>query len=189
MAMERNNGTRGLLLALGLLLAGTASASCELSLGLAEADLGRIVPAEVNPQHRSQGAVSLGKQMGTLNILCSKPTRLELYFRAPMLDGRGYRIDLGGGHGEALLGMGLSHASADGQPVTLASVRHPDRQGNALMLAPEDGMRLLVNGSDAAVKSFSAQVEIEVSAQAQVLRANVDLALQGQGHFEAVERP
>ncbi|MCC7633834.1 hypothetical protein [Stenotrophomonas rhizophila] len=180
---------RALTAMLGLLLAGAASASCELSLGMAEADLGRIVPAEVNPQHRVSGDVSLGRQMGTLNIICSVPTRLELHFRAPVVDGRGYRVDLGGGSGEARLGVMLSHASADGRPVSLASLHHPERQGNALAMTPDDGLRLLVDGTDAAVRSFSAQVEIEVSAPASALRANVDLRLQGQGHFEAVERP
>lgn len=181
--------TRTLAALFGVLLTGTAAASCDLSLGLAEADLGRIVPAEVNPQHRTQGEISLGKQMGTLNIICSVPTKLELYFRAPAVDARSYRVELGGGQEEARLGVVLSHANADGLPVSLASVQHPDRQGNAQPLSPGDGLRPLVDGEDAAIQRFSAQVEIEVSAPASALRANVDLQLQGQGQFEAVERP
>jgi hypothetical protein len=167
------------------------SEGCQLILSNPSLEFGRInlYEAKANDSaYRQAGAgpISIGKQLHTLQVICSEPTRFALRFRAAADDSNlGYRM---GKRGVMLLK--LTRAQADGHPVLLtvnpAPVVSASNPVNEAALLPNQSAQVVFNDQISSVTNLSVQVEIEGKMDVQTHRLKSDRDFSAEGFFEVV---
>ena len=162
----------------------SAALACEVVLSRSQVEIGRVSPTEVNPRHLTQGQISLGKQMSTLNVVCPEPTRFAVIFRAAADSETSYR--LGDSANATSLKITLAQGQADGKAATFGSTLDSARNGSRMILIPGDGAHLQILGQNLAVTRLTALVEIETFFDAARMKSPSDRDLNGGGFFEVI---
>lgn len=165
-------------------------AGCQLILNNPTIEFGKInlYDAEKSDSsyQRGDGGASIGKQLRTLHVTCSVPTKFALRFRAAAdVNNLGYMV---GKRGVMLLN--LTRAQADGKVALLTANPAPvvvaSNPLDIVPLAPTQVVQAVVNGKIGAITSLTVQVEIEgkMDVRTQRLKSNLDFS--AEGFFELV---
>lgn len=174
-AVKIGSVKRGVILLVGLLLAGQAHASCRLSVNQPLVDHGLLRSDGQSANH----AVSVGKRTVRLNVVCSQATVIALRFEGMPAEGQGFRFGQRG-----YFNLTLQHPLLDGKPVELARLyNHAERDST---LRPGQSLVALVGGLPATGRTFSAQVQVETWLSSAAMAVRDKTTLEGNGRFEWV---
>lgn len=168
-SMQRAAWCRRLLVLGGLLMACWSSTSmaisdCNIQLSESTVDYGRLYPEKLTMSPMGGLTSPLDKRSVVLNLSCSQPSDLTLFFKAPAAGQNAFLLGQQG-----TFSLRIRDALLDGHAVNLGQVQVPgDRSlksgaASSLLLTPGYGVVPVVNGLAAQGTSFSARVEIEAS--------------------------
>ena len=174
-----------------------AQAGCQLILNNPSVDFGNInlydaQKNDLNYQHAAIADVdaakgtSVGKQLRTLHVSCSTPTKFALRFRAAAdTSNHGYAMGKRG-----VLLLTLTRAQADGKPTQLtvnpAPVMSPINPASTVVLRPNQSAQAVINNQITAVSNLTVQVEVQGKMDVRTQRLRSNRVFTAEGFFEIV---
>lgn len=176
---------RGVVLAWMLSLAPVAyarEAACEVTSSTARIDYGRLSRATTAPAE--SGELVLPLRTARLDVSCSQPEDMTVFFRAMPLDAQAFRFADRG-----RLSLRLRDGLLDGERVDLGQLDSlgatPARVGASLPWLPEQGIAPVKAGHIVTGRVFSAYIDIDARLDADALNVGDATQWLVQGRVEA----
>ncbi|MGF6711260.1 hypothetical protein QFZ41_002224 [Luteibacter sp. W1I16] len=175
----------GAIVAAWMLLPGLAmarEAGCEVTSDTATIDYGRLSRATTVPT--GNGELVLPSRTARLEVRCSQPEDMTMFFRAVPLNAQAFRFA-----DQGRFSLRLRDGLLDGEPVNLAQLDRPGapplRTGASLPWLPGQGIAPLKAGFIATGKVFTAYVDIDARLDAAALNVGDATRWQSGGRIEA----
>ena len=155
---------------------------CQLTLSQPDVDFGVVNRALHTPASQE---LTLGVQRLSLNLSCSQPADMTLFYRAIAATAERFRF---AEHGSYAVRM--SDAVLDGQPVDLGLIsavgQIPEASASSLLWQPQQAIVPVRGGVAAQGQSLSAQLELTAWASEKALQVRDAVVWETTGLFDAV---
>ncbi|MBV7572909.1 DUF1120 domain-containing protein [Pseudomonas sp. PDM32] len=155
---------------------------CQLSLSQPVLDFGlmnRAIRLDTTPVR------SLGERRLSLNLICSAPTDMSLFYRAMAATAERYHFAERGSYE-----VSVRDAVLDGQPVDLGLIASagtsPVHTASSVIWRPEHGIVPVTSGLAVQGRSFSVQVEVTAWVQEQAMQVRDAVIWETSGVFDAI---